>query len=253
MYDITVDETHKYSAHGFINHNSYVDYNIMTRQGFSSLGQEHESSGIIEYSHHKMGVLGGKYSMNPYKLGFCLFLDIEERWNKGRFGADWENCQNTVEKENWDKKLNLGHDKVFEVRKFYNDFNFVNEFFTPDFCEKYEFFEWKKYPNGEIKIENRDPVKIKKKLLNKFKNGGLPEIRIVDSNHKGKGIMFLEHIYDGRPLYDPYIRPVIQSLRYLWKNDVALSTRTADGTRLIYCCSGTDYIVDVLEESKYME
>lgn len=251
VYDITVDDTHKYVAHGFTNHNSYVDYNIMARQGFSSLGQENESAGIIEYSHHKMGVLGGKYSMNPYKLGFCLFLDIEERWNKGQFGSEWENCEDIREKENWDKKLNLGHEKVFEVRKFYNDLTFIMEFFTAEFCEKYQFFEWKKYPNGEYKIENRDHKKIKKKLIQRYTNGGLPEIYLTDCNHKGKGILFLEHKSDGRPLYDPYIRPVIQSLRHLWKNDVCLSTKTTDGSELIYRCLGED-IIDVVEREQYL-
>lgn len=230
---------------------SFCDYNIMARQGFSSLGQDHESSGIIEYSHHKMGVLGGKYSMNPYKLGFCLFLDIEERWNKGQFGSEWENCEDIREKENWDKKLNLGHDKVFEVRKFYNDLTFIMEFFTAEFCEKYQFFEWKKYPNGEYKIESRDHKKIKKKLIQRYTNGGLPEIYLTDCNHKGKGILFLEHKSDGRPLYDPYIRPVIQSLRYLWKNDVCLSTKTSDGTELIYRCLGED-VIDVMDRNQYL-
>jgi stage V sporulation protein R len=230
---------------------SYIDYNIMARQGFSSLGQEHESSGIVEYSHHKMGVLGGKYSMNPYKLGFCLFLDIEERWNKGQFGSDWENCQDIKQKENWDLKLNLGHEKVFEVRKYYNDLTLILEYFTPEFCEKYEFFEWKKYPNGEYKIESRDHSKIKKKLVSRYLNGGLPEIYLSDHNHKGKGIMFLEHKSDGRPLYDPYIRPVIQSLRHLWKNDVYLSTMTSDGTELIYRCIGDNCIVDVVDRDNY--
>lgn len=231
---------------------SFIDYNIMARQGFSGLGQDHESGGIIEYSHHKMGVLGGKYSMNPYKLGFCLFLDIEERWNKGRFGSEWEDCQDLKEKENWDKKLNLGHDKVFEVRKYYNDLTLISEFFTSEFCEKYEFFEWKKYPNGEYKIESRDYKKIKKKLINNYTNGGLPEILLTDSNHKGKGILFLEHKYDGRALYDPYIRPVIQSLRYLWKNDVYLSTKTSDGTELIYRCLGADGVIDVINRDQYI-
>lgn len=231
---------------------SFIDYNIMARQGFSALGQEYDSSGIIEYSHHKMGVLGGKYSMNPYKLGYCLFLDIEERWNKGQFGADWENCDDISKKENWDLKLNLGHEKVFEVRKFYNDLTLITEFFTPEFCEKYEFFEWKKYPNGEYKVESRDHKKIKKKLMSRYVNGGLPEINLTDCNHKGKGILFLDHVWEGRPLYDPYIRPVLQSLRYLWKNDICLSTKSLDGTGLVYRCFGQEGSIDVMEEEQYL-
>ena len=224
---------------------SFVDYNIMSRQGFTALGTNEPSSGIIEYADHKMGVLGGKYSMNPYKLGFCLFQDIEERWNKGQFGTEWEECTDMREKRNWDKKTNLGTEKVFEVRKYYNDVTAIIEFFTPEFCNKYEFFEWKKYPNGEYRIKTKDHAKIKAKLLRKYVNGGLPEISLVDPNHKGKGIMLLEHSFDSRPLYDPHVRPVLESLRYLWKNDVCLSTKNADDKEFLYYCSGDDVDGDI--------
>lgn len=230
---------------------SFIDYNIISRQGLASLGLEHDSSGIIEYAHHKMGVLGGKYSMNPYKLGFNLFCDIEERWDKGKFGKEWEDCQDSHVKENWDLKLGLGREKVFEVRKFYNDLTLILEFFTPEFCEKYEFFEWKKYPNGEYKIESKDPNKIRAKLVARYMNGGLPEIRLVDPNHKNKGIMLLQHNWHGRPLHEAYVGPVLESLRRLWKNDVYLSTKTKEGQELIYRCCGDECSVDVVSRDDY--
>ncbi len=147
----------------------------------------------------------------------------------------------------------MGHDKVFEVRKFYNDLTLLMEFFTPEFCEKNQFFEWKKYPNGEYKIENRDHSKIKEKLIRRHLNGGLPEIYLTDTNHKGSGILFLEHKSDGRPLYDPYIRPVLESLRYLWKNDICLSTRGTDGSELIYTCKTPDCIIDLMSADQYLK
>lgn len=230
---------------------SFIDYNIIARQGLASMGLEHESSGIIEYAHHKMGVLGGKYSMNPYKLGFNLFCDIEERWNKGRFGPDWENCEDLNQKESWDKNLNSGRQKVFEVRKLYNDVTFIMEFFTPEFCEKYEFFEWKRYPNGEYKIESKDSNKIKSKLISRYMNGGLPEIRLVDPNHKNKNIMFLQHNWYGRGLDDSYVGPVLESLRRLWKNDVYLATKNNQGEESIYRCRGEECVVDIVTRQEY--
>jgi len=253
VYDMTVNETHRYAAQGFINHNSWVDYNIIAKQGLSGLGQEYESGGIIEYAQHKMGVLGGKYSMNPYKLGFNLLCDIEERWNKGKFGKEWEECQDSKEKENWDKNLGLGKEKVFEVRKLYNDVTLIMEFFTPEFCEKYEFFEWKKYPNGEYVIENKDPNKIKNKLVSKYMNGGLPDIRLADPNHKNKGIMLLQHKWNGRILHDAYVKPVLESLRFLWKKDVYLATRDKNNVEIIHRCRGDDSIVDSLTRDEYDE
>jgi stage V sporulation protein R len=213
---------------------SYVDSNIMSRQGYVSLGQQ-PGAGIIEYADHKSRVLGGKYSMNPYKLGYQLLLDIEERWNKGRFGTEYHECKSIREKENWDKELGLGHEKVLEVRKNYDDVSLIREFFTADFCNENEFFEWEKRPNGDYVITNRDPEKIKKKLMMKHMNGGLPDIRLVDPNHRGKGWMLLQHQWDGRPLYEPYARDTLEALYCLWKDKVVLATRNKDGTEELVC------------------
>lgn len=223
---------------------SLTDHVIMARQGYASLGQESHDCGIVEYSQHKMGVLGGKYSMNPYKLGFNLLLDIEERWNKGRFGAEYEECNDLKKKENWDQNLGLGKDKVFEVIKCHNDYTLINEFFTQEFCEKYQYFEWKRYPNGEYKIESRDHKKIKKKLLQKHLNGGLPDIRITDSNFNGDGSLMLQHWDKGRFLHRSYMFDVINSISYIWKNKVHISTYDKDGYEMVFTAgpNGSDQV-----------
>jgi stage V sporulation protein R len=226
---------------------SFIDYELMARQGLISLGQKSCDMGIVQYAIHKMGVLGGKYSTNPYKTGFYLLLDIEERWNKGRFGQQWEECKNMAEKEEWDTKVNLGKQKVFEVRKYYNDVTLINEFFTQEFCDKFEFFEWRHYPNGEWKIENRDCKKIKRKLLQKYVNGGLPDIRLVDPNHRNKSYMLLQHYtdpLDDRPLYEPYARAVLTSIYYLWGKEIMLVT-AKNKDEFVYVCEGTDPDKDV--------
>jgi stage V sporulation protein R len=245
VYDITVEDTHRYAAQGFINHNSFIDYEIMTRQGYVGLGQKTHDAGIIQYSLHKMGVLGGQYSMNPYKLGFYLHLDIEERWNKGQFGTEWENCKNLKQKEDWDLNLGLGKQKLFEVRKYYDDVGLIHEFFTQEFCDKFEFFEWKRYPNGEYKIESRDAKRIKKKLLQKHLNGGLPDIRLVEPNHRGRGWLMLQHWWDGRTLYEPYVREVMSSLYYLWGKEIVLATKNKDEEEVVFICVGNDADKDI--------
>jgi stage V sporulation protein R len=128
---------------------SYVDHHLMCTHGLASLGQKRrddptipsDDMGIIHYAIHKMQVLGGKYSQNPYKIGFELLMDIEDRWNKGKFGPEYENCTNMNAKLNWNQNLGLGREKVFEVRKHHNDMTLIAEFFTPEFCEKHEFYE----------------------------------------------------------------------------------------------------------------
>jgi len=229
---------------------SYVDFHVLCSMGLVSAGQKRHDMGIFHYAEHKMRVLGGKYSMNPYKLGFELFMDIEDRWNKGKFGVEYEECEDRRKKEKWDLKLGLGREKALDVRKYYNDLTMILEFFTPEFCEKNEFFEWKRYPNGEYKIVNRDFKSIKKKLVHKYMNRGLPDIRITEDNAHGKGWLMLQHFADGRPLYDPYAREVLTSLFWLWKEIVVLSTQNKNGEDFVYVCGGTDVDNDILIVNK---
>lgn len=227
---------------------SYVDYNIMSLRGLAGC------DGIADYARHKAGVLGGKYSMNPYALGFKLFLEIEDRWNKGKFGQEYEDCQDMTEKANWDKNLGQGREKVFQVRKFYNDYLFISEFFDREFCEKYEFFLWERLPNGETKLMSRDWKLIKATLLARYKNGGLPDIRLVDHNHRGKGIFLMEHQWDGRGLHPTETVDTLRSVWSLWKRPVAVSTRDEDNPdqEYVYLCTGpTKDSVEVMTREQY--
>jgi stage V sporulation protein R len=209
------------------------------------LGQPSEDCGIWEYAKHKMAVLGGQYSVNPYKLGYEILLDIEDRWNKGKFGQEWDECKDMKEREAWDKKVGKGMEKVFEVRRYYNDFTLIQEFFTPELCQKLSFYEYRRFPNGEWKITGRDFKAIKDKLLKKYMNGGLPDIRLTDPNHLGKGWFFMQHSWDGRPLYDKYARETIISVHKLWQNTVILATQNTDGEQYVYICDGMDPDKDV--------
>lgn len=209
---------------------SYVDSEIMARMGFA------EGSGIFDYAVHKAGVLGGKMSMNPYKLGYQLLTWIEEKWNKGKFGKEYDDCQDNEIKEAWDTQLGMGHDKVFEVCQFYNDVTLISEFFDQEFCDKYEFFIWKRFPNGEYQIVDRDANNIKNMLVRSKLNGGLPEINLVDPNHKGRGIFLMEHTWDGRTLHPQQTRDTMLSIYELWKKPVAILTKDKDEKEIMYYC-----------------
>lgn len=219
---------------------SMTDTVIMAEMGLIGLGQNSEDCGIVEYAAHKMGVLGGKYSTNPYKLGYYLLQDIRERWDKGQFGQEWEDCADLHKKEQWNIPTNQGKEKIFEVRKYYDDLTFIHEFFTEEFCRKQEYFYWKKYPNGEYRLDSRDYKKIKESIMRRHLNGGLPDIKLTEPNFGGQGILMLQHESDGRGLYGPYIGHVLNSIRYLWNNDVVLATQTEQGKEKVYYCTGTD-------------
>ena len=68
-----------------------------------------DASEIIDYADNNAGVLATSQGrLNPYKLGVELFRYIEERWNKGQFGKEWEECDDLDAKKHWDLRLGLG-------------------------------------------------------------------------------------------------------------------------------------------------
>lgn len=244
VYDITVDSVeHKYYAQGHINHNSYVDYNIMARRHWA------DGSGIWDYSRHKMGVLGGKYSMNPYSVGFKLFLEIEDRWNKGRFGREYRQCTDIAKRNSWDIKAGLGHEKVFETRACYNDLTAIHEFVDQEFVDKYEMYVWEKHPRSDggfdYRIKTRDVADIKRLLMQRYSNGGRPDIRLVDPNYANKNIFLMEHQNDGRTLLPSYAMGTLTFLWNIWNNGgesgkrpVAVATYNKDGKEIVYVATG---------------
>ncbi|MCC7186910.1 MAG: SpoVR family protein, partial [Acidobacteria bacterium] len=136
VYDISVTDTHRYVAQGFVNHNSFWHSRLMTERVA-------DPSDIIDYAENNAGVMatsGGR--LNPYKLGVELFRHIEERWNKGQFGREWDECDDLDQKRSWDLRLGLGGKKIFEVRALYTDVTFIDEFLTPEFCIENKLFSF---------------------------------------------------------------------------------------------------------------
>ena len=125
---------------------------------------------------------------NPYKVGIELFRHIEERWDKGRFGREWNECQNSDERRVWDKRLGLGRKKIFEVRRFYNDVTFIDEFFTEEFCQEKKFFSFAMNErSGNYEIDSREFHQVKHKILYQLTNFGEPFIFVEDGNHDNRG------------------------------------------------------------------
>jgi stage V sporulation protein R len=144
-----------------------------------------EAHEIIDYADHHSGTVHmppGQF--NPYKIGLEIFRDIEDRWNKGKFGKEYEESQNLGEQKAWDKGLGQGRQKIFEVRRVYNDVNFIDEFLTPEFIEKHKLYQYARDPHtGQLRVASREPQRIKQTMLYQLTNLGRPLIYCVDGNY----------------------------------------------------------------------
>jgi stage V sporulation protein R len=194
----------------------------------SKLMTEHilDASEIIDYADHAAGVLatsGGR--LNPYKLGVELYRHIEERWDRGQFGKEWEECDDLDAKKNWNLRLGLGKKKIFEVRALYNDVTFIDEFLTPDFVREHKLFAfgWSNR-NERYEIESREFKAVKEKLLFQLTNGGNPFMYVDDANFENRGELLLRHDHHGLDLRQDYAKEVMRSLLRVWKRPVNVTT-----------------------------
>jgi stage V sporulation protein R len=203
----------------------------------SKLMTEHllDTAGLIDYADSNAGVLAtAPGRLNPYKLGVELFRHIEMRWNKGQFGREWEQCDNLDFKRGWDMRLGRGREKIFQVRKLYNDVTFIDEFLTPEFVVDHKLYTFGySEENGRYQIESRKFAAIKDKLLFQLTNFGNPTIRVLDANFKNRGELLLEHDHRGLDLQKDYAAATLAALERVWKRPVAVATKLGDKAVLL--------------------
>ncbi len=179
---------------------------------------------FIDHADMMSKVLAGG-ALNPYALGKLIWEDITERWDKGRFGREWELCKDPEKKRRWDTKANLGLEKLFEVRRTYNDVMFLSEFFTPELFEKLQLFAYEYIPEtGAYHITSRDYEDVKKKLLLQHTNLGRPMIKVATGNYGNKGELLLLHFYNGVGLHLEEAKEVLKNIYAMWGRPVNLKT-----------------------------
>jgi stage V sporulation protein R len=194
-----------------------------------------EDREIVHYADQHSGVVhmppGG---FNPYKIGVELFKDIERRWDKGQHGAEWERLEGIGTREAYDDLSHRGREKIFEVRRIYNDVNFIDEFLTEEFVEKHKMYQHKQDPQtGEIKVVSRDFKRVKMTLLHHLTNMGQPFIYVVDGNYLNRGELFLAHKFAGLEVDTAKAAEVLQNVRLLWGRPVHLQARVNEEMMVI--------------------
>jgi stage V sporulation protein R len=204
-------------------------------------------SELIDYADHHSGTMAtSSRRLNPYKLGIELLRDIERRWDTGQFGPEWENCDDLERKRNWDLKLGLGRQKIFEVRKIHNDITFIDTFLTPEFCREHKLFSFNyQEPTQNYVIESREFEKIKQRLLFSLTNFGKPWIYVINGNHRNRSELLLRHEYNGVELKLSEARDTLANVQYIWGRPVHLETVCDDRPTLL-SFDGTEHTQQVI-------
>lgn len=194
-----------------------------------------KDSEIIDYADHHSGTLATSPGrLNPYKLGIELFKDIEERWNKGQFGKDYDDCTDREQKSNWNKNLGLGREKIFQVRKIYNDITFLDEFLTEDFCIKNKMFTFGlNQKSKSYEIISKEFKSVKSQLLSSLTNMGRPYITVENGNFENKGELLLFHRHEGIDLKLDWAKHTLGNIFFIWKRPVHLKTLISGKTKIL--------------------
>jgi stage V sporulation protein R len=199
-----------------------------------------KDSEVIDFADHHSGTLATSPGrLNPYKLGIELFRDIEERWNKGRFGKEWDDCDRIDARRRFDKKLGLGRERIFEVRRLYCDVTFIDTFLNQDFCDAQKLYVYKTNPRtGRPEIASRDHTLVKEQLLFGLSNSGQPLIQVVDGNFGNRGELCLAHQFEGLELDMRYASETMKHLEALWGRPVHVESKLDGKGVLVSCVKG---------------
>ena len=223
---------------------TYWHSTLMTRYCL----QDHE---LITYCDHHAGTVASTPGrLNPYKLGLELLRDIEERWDLGRYGKEYEELEDVETRRNWGKdrkrpervvgKESPGREKIFQARRIYNDVTFIDEFLTPEFADKHKLYHYRYDPaTGRMVVVDHDFDKIKRQLLFSMTNLGRPYIYVVDGNYANRGELYLAHKRNGVDLQIKYATETLKNVHRLWGRPVHLQARI-DDENVLFTCDGEE-------------
>ncbi|MBI2041856.1 MAG: SpoVR family protein [Candidatus Nealsonbacteria bacterium] len=137
-------------------------------------------------------------------------------------------------------ELGAGLKKIFEVASYYDDFVFMEEFFTKDFCERQGYFlakqkkvwDWQTYTaKDHWVLETRAFERIRDYLLFQFTNANMPVIKVEDGNYKNNNELYLKQYHSGVDLDywskdGMYVKDVLERIFHIWGGDKPVHLET---------------------------
>lgn len=212
----------KYLHEGFATYCHEKVINQLVKEGYLTAmehGQYNYSNSLVKAQH--------RMALNPYLIGSEILKSVEDRWNKGQFGSEYDNCTDYQKKLDWDTKAGKGIEKVKEVMVSYTDWMLVQDFLTDDLIDKLDLYIYVEQENSdEIQYvrTGHTAKEIRQLIIACFSNSNAPKIEVVNGNFRDRGYLFLKHVYSGIQLDTKYAEETIKHLCGLWSNDVILAT-----------------------------
>jgi stage V sporulation protein R len=222
----------KYMNEGFA---TYWHEKIMKRLfdeellNMSDHAQYNYSNSLVKAAH--------RTALNPYLVGSKMWEDIVDRWDKGRHGRAWTDCDNRVEKEAWDTHDMKGKEKMFEILRTHTDWFFMKGFLTADLVDEMElyiFVERLTPLTKDLVITKQRAEKIAEMIIASFTHNHIPKVEVTDGNYNQMGHLFLTHRWSGANLKQDYCKKTLQHIATIWGKNCYLETKDGPDKRLLY-------------------
>jgi stage V sporulation protein R len=168
-----------------------------------------------------------RVGMNPYAMGMRLFYYIEEFSDKGRYSLEFHQLRDAYQRRKFDNGTGGGHDFIFTLRENLNDFLFINTFLDQDFMNRHNLFVVGRRMNQdrmvwEYYVKSRKVEEYRKMLLDSMYHP--PHIVIDHAKTQNGGILYLDHLFEEKPLVKDYIANTMLGIEFLWGGPVQLET-----------------------------
>lgn len=177
-----------------------------------------EDSEVVDFADcHSGATAQSPGRVNPYKLGIELFRRAESA------GLD-----------------------LFELRRVHNDASLIELLVDESFIAEQKLFLHGANPKtGRSEVTERDPARVKAKLLADLTWGGMPRIELVGVGRRHSRELELQHHHDGRDLDLEAAKATLVWIERLWGGPVRLSTRESGEPRAVLADDGGARVEDL--------
>lgn len=167
-----------------------------------------------------------RVGLNPYALGMRMFQHAETLGDKGMRTIPYMMLPEIEKRKKFDRKLNKGKELIFDLRTNYCDQIFIDQFIDQEFVNKHDLFVagrrlnqermvWEYYIKSRKADDYRDMMK--DHLYH-------PPYLKIDTENIDDNILYLNHKFEGKPLYADYIANTMMGIEFLWGGPVQLET-----------------------------